>query len=168
MIAATFLVVAGVLSNTDQVSAHPSRDQNVYYDYPTTATVVGTWGANLFEGNDQNKVFQRVLPVNSQWQVYGYTWRDDGYYYYAGGNLWIQGNQIKTPVYNWLDAILNVVSRYGEDWNSNTRWRTTTPFLGPIEVALEDDTNGQAIDTRLYQVFDNGDINDVTWAVQPH
>ncbi|MCH4171154.1 MAG: hypothetical protein LKF36_08015 [Lactobacillus sp.] len=113
----------GIFTKPGTVSADPSRAQNVYYDYPTTATVVGTWGANLYNGNDNNKVFQRILPNGSQWQVYGYTWRDDGYYYYAGGDLWIQANQVKVPVYTMADAILNVVSRVtGETAKPGWRW----------------------------------------------
>ncbi|GAF41348.1 hypothetical protein JCM14202_3281 [Agrilactobacillus composti DSM 18527 = JCM 14202] len=48
---------------------------DTYNDYRSVATVDGTWGANLFEGNDGQKVFIKILPKDSQWQVYGYTKR---------------------------------------------------------------------------------------------
>ena len=91
------------------------RNENYFYDYESVATVNGTWGANLFEGNDQNKQFVRILPVDSQWKVYGYTRRADNYYYWAGGDLWIQANQVRVPVENNSDVLLNVVTKYRDD-----------------------------------------------------
>ncbi|GAF42019.1 hypothetical protein JCM14202_4017 [Agrilactobacillus composti DSM 18527 = JCM 14202] len=58
-----------------KVGPAPFKQPNVYYDYPTVATVNGEWGANVFYGNDDNKIFDKILPVGSQWQVYGYTLR---------------------------------------------------------------------------------------------
>ncbi|GAF40597.1 hypothetical protein FC83_GL000194 [Agrilactobacillus composti DSM 18527 = JCM 14202] len=95
------------------------RTNDTFYAYNTVVTVDGIWGANLFTGNDGNKQFDRVLPKNSQWRTFGYTRRYDGYYYWLGGNQWVQANQVKIPVNNRWDAILNVVAKYGDIENSN-------------------------------------------------
>lgn len=91
----------------------PFKEADVYYDYPTVATVNGEWGANVFNGNDDNKVFDKILPVGSQWQVYGYTLRTDGWYYYVGGDMWLQADQVKVPASDSYDALLNVEAFLG-------------------------------------------------------
>ncbi len=98
---------------TGRINSFKADDTN--NDYRSVATVDGTWGANLFEGNDDQKVFIKILPKDSQWQVYGYTKRADGYYYNVGGNLWLQGNQAKVPVTDDNDASLNVFAHHPED-----------------------------------------------------
>lgn len=159
----------GIILKPTTTNASPSRPQNTYFDYSSNATVVGTWGANLFQGNDDQKKFQRILPRGSQWHVLGYTWRGDGYYYYAGGNQWIQANQVKVPVYSGADALLNVVSRFGDDTSNDSAW-TAKDFLnsGFVEVSLEHFNSGSYLTTRLYSVAQNGDVNDVSWSVKPH
>ncbi|KRM36468.1 hypothetical protein FC83_GL002723 [Agrilactobacillus composti DSM 18527 = JCM 14202] len=91
----------------------PFKEANTYYDYPTVATVNGEWGANVFYGNDDSKVFDRILPIGSQWQVYGYTLRKDGWYYDVGGDMWLQANQAKVPVSDNYDALLNAEAFIG-------------------------------------------------------
>jgi hypothetical protein len=98
----------------DQQPTFSFKPINTYNDYDTVATVDGTWGANVFEGNDNQKVFKWILPQGSQWQVYGYTKRSDGYYFDVGNNLWLQGDQVKVPVGDENDAFLDYVIKYPE------------------------------------------------------
>ncbi len=98
------------------------REKDQFYDYSSVATVSGQWGANLFEGNDREKKFLKILPKNSQWQVYGYTSRYDGFYYWAGGDLWIQAKQVRVPVYDDNDALLSTVTRYHDENEADSRW----------------------------------------------
>ncbi|KRM33928.1 hypothetical protein FC83_GL002311 [Agrilactobacillus composti DSM 18527 = JCM 14202] len=103
-----------------KVGPAPFKQPNVYYDYPTVATVNGEWGANVFYGNDDNKIFDKILPVGSQWQVYGYTLRQDGWYYDVGGDMWLQADQAKVPVSDGYDALLNaIVSLGGKGLSTN-------------------------------------------------
>jgi hypothetical protein len=88
----------------------PYDTLDTYYPYQSVAIVNGQWGANLFDQNTSDKQFNRVLPVNSQWQIYGYTRRADGYYFDVGGDQWIQANQVKVPVSSADDAQLNVLT----------------------------------------------------------
>ncbi|GAF41657.1 hypothetical protein FC83_GL000274 [Agrilactobacillus composti DSM 18527 = JCM 14202] len=104
----------------DQRPTFSFKPINTYNDYDAMATVDGTWGANVFEGNDSQKVFKWILPQGSQWQVYGYTKRSDGYYFYAGHDLWIQGTQVKVPVNDANDAFLDYVIKYPDKDTSST------------------------------------------------
>ncbi len=100
------ITVGGELFDAS-IGATPFKEPDVYYDYPTVATVNGEWGANVFYGNDDNKVFAKVVPADSQWRVYGFTSRKDGWYYDVGGDMWLQASQAKVPVADAYDALLN-------------------------------------------------------------
>ena len=130
LLGVAFLPVGQVSADTEEPREGfgEFREKNRFFDYDAVATVDGTWGANLFEGNDQNKQFVRILPVDSQWKIYGYTRRADNYYYWAGGDLWIQADQVRVPVENDSDVLLNIVAKYGdEDLRPDINWT-----IGPI------------------------------------
>ncbi|MCH4169720.1 MAG: hypothetical protein LKF36_00720 [Lactobacillus sp.] len=125
----TILLLSGLLliglfvpSQIAKAEAYKNVDQ--FYDYDSVATINDTWGANLFINNDSNKQFDRILPKDTQWQIYGYTKRKDGFYYWAGGDQWIQANQAIVHVDNKSDAILNVIAKYGDSQNPDTFWVT--------------------------------------------
>ncbi|KRM32788.1 hypothetical protein FC83_GL000188 [Agrilactobacillus composti DSM 18527 = JCM 14202] len=116
----TLLLLPLLLYKSETVQAYPATDVplfyskydtlDTYYPYQSVATVNGQWGANLFDQNTPDKQFDRVLPVNSQWQIYGYTRRTDGYYFDVGGDQWVQADQVKVPVSSADDAQLNVLT----------------------------------------------------------
>ncbi|MCH4172280.1 MAG: hypothetical protein LKF36_13750 [Lactobacillus sp.] len=122
----SFLLIGIFIPAQPAVAVGPEgyRNFDQFYDYDSVATINGTWGANLFIGNDENKEFDRILPKGTQWQIYGYTKRKDGFYYWAGGNQWIQGNQAGVRVDNEPDAILNVIAKYGDSNYPDFYWLT--------------------------------------------
>ncbi|GAF41397.1 hypothetical protein FC83_GL002276 [Agrilactobacillus composti DSM 18527 = JCM 14202] len=152
--------LTGLFVGNQQVQAAAFRPVDTFQHYVGTATINGTWGANLFSGNDQNKVFQKVLPKDSQWQIFGYTHRSDGYYYYAGGDLWIQGNQAKVPVNSGTEAILNTVATYGDVSNPANYWRIASNgwingYWGNHYMEVTNNNGGGVVAT--YIVYGNGD-----------
>ncbi|MCH4170474.1 MAG: hypothetical protein LKF36_04515 [Lactobacillus sp.] len=152
--------LTGLFVGNQPVHAAAFRPVDTFQSYAGTATISGTWGANLFSGNDQNKIFQKVLPKDSQWQIFGYTHRSDGYYYYAGGDLWIQGNQAKIPVNSGTEAILNTVATYGDVANPANYWRITSNgwingYWG--DRYMEVTNNNAGIVLATYIVYGNGD-----------
>ncbi|GAF41587.1 hypothetical protein FC83_GL002607 [Agrilactobacillus composti DSM 18527 = JCM 14202] len=82
---------------------------DTYYALASNVTVTGPFGGNLFNGNDNNKTYNRVLPKGSVWQAFGVTHRGDGYYYDLGGNQWLEAKQAKLAVVTLNDAYLNVI-----------------------------------------------------------
>jgi hypothetical protein len=110
------IIVAFLLPiHTAKADSFLPLNSDYFYAYDSIATAYGPWGANLFSGNDNNKQFERILPQDSQWRVYGYTMRSGIIYYWAGGDQWIQGDQVHVVVDNESDAILNCVSRFHRD-----------------------------------------------------
>ncbi|GAF41778.1 hypothetical protein FC83_GL002712 [Agrilactobacillus composti DSM 18527 = JCM 14202] len=116
-----FLLI-GIFIPTQSAKAEAYKKIDQFYDYDSVATINGTWGANLYINNDSHKEFDRILPKDTQWQIFGYTKRKDGFYYWAGGDQWIQANQAIVHVDNKSDAILNVVAKYGDSNNPDTWW----------------------------------------------
>ncbi|WP_416353609.1 hypothetical protein ACNAN0_01125 [Agrilactobacillus fermenti] len=115
---------------TKSVQAESFRPLNQFNDYYSVATVDGQWGANLYQGNDQDRVFDRILPRESQWKIYGYTKRSDGYYYWAGANNWIEADQVQVPAQDEQDAILNIVTKYPK-YDSSSTYNTYRPIWNP-------------------------------------
>ncbi|GAF42053.1 hypothetical protein FC83_GL000278 [Agrilactobacillus composti DSM 18527 = JCM 14202] len=116
------IALFSLCASNQKVKAATFKNYDQFYAYDSVTTIDGTWGANLFINNDSNKQFDKILPKDSQWQIYGYTKRKDGFYYWAGGDQWIQANQARVPVGNESDAVLNVVAKFGEDDNPKTYW----------------------------------------------
>ncbi|WP_416353733.1 hypothetical protein ACNAN0_02110 [Agrilactobacillus fermenti] len=118
------LLLISLLAPTQQANAQYGgyRQFDHFYNYNSVATINGTWGANLYQGNDKDRKFDRILPVGTQWRIYGYTKRSDGFYYWAGANNWIEADQAGVVVDNESDAILNVIAKYGDDEDPDVYW----------------------------------------------
>ncbi|GAF42052.1 hypothetical protein FC83_GL000277 [Agrilactobacillus composti DSM 18527 = JCM 14202] len=144
-------ILFGFLLVSQTAKAEPYKNYDQFYDYSAVATIKGTWGANLFINNDHNKQFDKILPKDSQWQIYGYTKRKDGFYYWAGGDQWIQANQAMVPVDNASDAILNAIAQYKDSGDPDTYWV-------PIHIVADygNDYRGGYWGTDYWWVRDEG------------
>ncbi|GAF40639.1 hypothetical protein FC83_GL000235 [Agrilactobacillus composti DSM 18527 = JCM 14202] len=165
----------GYLAVTPNTAQAEVATQDTYYAYSTVATADGTWGANLFNGNDQNKVFQRVLPRGSQWQVFGFTKRADAFYFDVGNNQWIQGNQVRVPANSAADAGLDVAIKFGDtygpyvfgymaDQSGNAllsgKWGSNYYI---IRRNYQEHAYNNPVAITNYIVYQNGDTFDVGW-----
>lgn len=137
-----------------------------FYDYDSVATVNTSSGANLYNGNDSNKKYIKTLPNNTRWKVFGYTKRSDGFYYWAGGDQWIQAKSTKIYIENSSDAVLAYAVKYGEtEWTGyrfayeitgNNYWGSKYWIVGDATILAPGKDYGLGL------IYANGDIFDAS------
>lgn len=161
----TVLLFSGVLFSGKAQASY--RTQNTFFSFRTVATSDATWGTDLFKGNDAHKKHIRILPKWSQWKVFGYTRRADGYYYWLGGNQWAKASQMRIPVYNRWNAYLDVVAKFGDVDNSDftilgnsvdpAPWQDYGDGDRYMEVNEDPiDWSGNQIRSHIYYVYPSG------------